>query len=76
MQVDCGASYAFASMGSLEGAYSLAYGKLSILSEQNIIDCSGSHFEPKYTLRFQSLSHPQLILSCALLMYLDMTEYS
>jgi hypothetical protein len=40
MQIECGASYAFASMGSLEGAYSLAYGSSHLLSEQNIIDCS------------------------------------
>ena len=39
-QIECGASYAFASMGSLEGAYSLAYGSSHLLSEQNIVDCS------------------------------------
>ncbi|XP_064383110.1 procathepsin L-like isoform X2 [Halichondria panicea] len=39
-QEDCGASYAFASIGALEGFYSLAYGKSAGLSEQNIIDCS------------------------------------
>lgn len=41
-QGDCGASYAFSVVGALEGASSLAHGKLVSLSEQNIIDCSGS----------------------------------
>lgn len=41
-QVNCGASYAFASAGALEGAYSLTYDRdAEDLSEQNIIDCSG-----------------------------------
>ena len=31
----------FSAMGALEGAWSLAQGKLATLSEQNIIDCSG-----------------------------------
>lgn len=39
-QANCGASYAFSTTGSLEGAYALAYGRLSSLSEQNLIDCS------------------------------------
>ena len=30
-------------MGALEGAWSLAHGKLTTLSEQNIIDCSGEN---------------------------------
>ena len=37
----CGASYAFSAVGALEGAWALANGKLTSLSEQNIIDCSG-----------------------------------
>ena len=37
----CGASYAFSAIGALEGAWALANGKLTTLSEQNIIDCSG-----------------------------------
>ena len=37
----CGASYAFSAIGALEGAWALANGKLTRLSEQNIIDCSG-----------------------------------
>ena len=28
-------------MGSLEGAWALAHGKVTALSEQNIVDCSG-----------------------------------
>ena len=40
-QGDCGASYAFSAVGALEGAVALARGKLTTLSEQNIIDCSG-----------------------------------
>lgn len=40
-QDQCGASYAFSAMGALEGAWSLAHGELTELSEQNIIDCSG-----------------------------------
>ena len=39
----CGASYAFSAIGALEGAWSLAHGKLTTLSEQNIIDCSGEY---------------------------------
>ena len=42
MQDQCGASYAFSAIGALEGAWSLAHGKLTQLSEQNIIDCSGN----------------------------------
>ena len=41
-QGQCGASYAFSAMGALEGAWALAHGKLTLLSEQNIIDCSGN----------------------------------
>ena len=43
LQGQCGASYAFSAVGALEGAWSLAHGKLTLLSEQNIIDCSGIH---------------------------------
>lgn len=45
----CGASYAFAATGALEGASALSNDKQVILSEQNIIDCSGtldSHTHP------------------------------
>lgn len=40
-QLRCGCSYAFASMGALEGSHALAHGNLVTLSEQNIVDCSG-----------------------------------
>ena len=40
-QGQCGASYAFSAMAALEGANALATGRLTVLSEQNIIDCSG-----------------------------------
>ena len=43
LQGMCGASYAFSAVGALEGARALAYGNLVMLSEQNIIDCSGEH---------------------------------
>ena len=43
MQGQCGASYAFSAIGALEGALALANGKMTTLSEQNIIDCSGIH---------------------------------
>ena len=42
VQGQCGASYAFSAVGALEGAWALAHGKLTLLSEQNIIDCSGT----------------------------------
>ena len=42
MQGQCGASYAFAATGALEGASALANDKQTTLSEQNIIDCSGT----------------------------------
>lgn len=40
-QLRCGCSYAFAAMGALEGASALSRGSLNLLSEQNIVDCSG-----------------------------------
>ena len=43
VQGQCGASYAFSAIGALEGAWALAHSKLTLLSEQNIIDCSGKH---------------------------------
>jgi len=40
--MSCGASYAFASVGALEGVYALTFDRsVERLSEQNIIDCSG-----------------------------------
>lgn len=45
MQDGCGASYAFASTGTLEGAYALTYDtNAKDLSEQNLIDCSGIYY--------------------------------
>lgn len=42
MQAGCGASYAFATTGTLEGVYALTYDRNpKDLSEQNLIDCSG-----------------------------------
>ena len=41
LQGGCGASYAFSTTGSIEGAIALGYNRLVSLSEQNIIDCSG-----------------------------------
>lgn len=38
----CNASYAFAAAGVLEGVKALSSDKTVVLSEQNIIDCSGS----------------------------------
>ena len=43
LQDQCGASYAYSAMGALEGAWALAHGSLTELSEQNIIDCSGKN---------------------------------
>jgi len=40
--MNCGASYAFASVGALEGVNALTFDKSAgNLSEQNLIDCSG-----------------------------------
>ena len=39
-QGNCGACYAFATTGALEGQHALKYGSLVSLSEQNIIDCT------------------------------------
>lgn len=38
-QKHCGSCWTFGSLGSVEGAYFLKYGKLKSFSEQNILDC-------------------------------------
>ena len=42
LQGECCSSYAFSTVGAIEGAEALAAGKLTPLSVQNIVDCSGS----------------------------------
>lgn len=40
---DCPASYAYSAVSAIESANAIALGNLTILSEQNIIDCSSSY---------------------------------
>ncbi|MEY8699568.1 C1 family peptidase, partial [Enterococcus faecalis] len=42
-QGPCGASWSFAATGELESAYAIAHGELFPLSEQELIDCTGSY---------------------------------
>ena len=53
-QKDCGASYAFATTGVLESSYSVAYGSLFNLSEQNLIDCSSKVVDRKMPITAQN----------------------
>lgn len=57
MQKSCASCYAFSAVGALESAVALATNKLVYLSEQNIVDCSGTLI--KSSLLDASIVHAQ-----------------
>lgn len=65
--VQCEASYAFSAVGALEGARALATGNFVALSEQNVLDCSGTYD----SLRMQAAS---VLLSIMLIVLLTMQQ--
>jgi C1A family cysteine protease len=42
-QGSCGSCWAFSAVSAMEGAYAIKHGSLKALSEQQLVDCSGSY---------------------------------